>query len=149
MCDESFRKVVERALAPGCCCPGLRALKEGHNRFVRTNDTKAVVGSVDLDGCLKRTYPQDPRWDYVIGCDNRSLVFLEVHPPKVSEIVKKFEWLRCFLDRAGSPLRNWAKKRSYYWKSTTAAPRFGSRSYYRITSKGIKVVSSVVRVKCS
>jgi hypothetical protein len=62
-------------------------------------DRNLCEGSVDIDTHLVRKYPQDNRWDYVIGY-NRKAYFVEFHSAKDSEVkvvIKKLQWLKNWL----------------------------------------------------
>ena len=49
-----------------CLKTGLQALGSNSSK-VEVTSTRSLKGSVDIDTCLKRLYPSDPRWDYVFG----------------------------------------------------------------------------------
>ena len=49
-----------------CLENGLQALGT-NSRKIKVHSTRDLAGSVDIDACLKRIYPNDPRWDYVFG----------------------------------------------------------------------------------
>ena len=117
MCRPDFRRAVEQAVGLDCCRPGLQAFR-GHRRLIQAHHSRAVAGSVDLDQCLISRYPQDARWDYAVGCVNRLLVFVEVHPNDITGLVRKKAWLDQFLQGQGKPLLSWADRREYYWVRT-------------------------------
>lgn len=63
-CDE-----IKNALKPG-----LSALK-GNSKDVKAADTKLIEGSVDIDEAVRDKYPEDSRWDYVVGYSNEAFEF--------------------------------------------------------------------------
>lgn len=79
---------------------GLTAIKrgEGKGRIV-AEDSKQVLGSVDIDDAYLKTAPDANRWDYVIGynrSENVVAYFVEVHSAttgEVSKVEKKLKWL--------------------------------------------------------
>ena len=95
---------------------GLQAL--GANaKAVKTEDTRKLEGSVDIDACTKALYPEDSRWDYAIGYDAEAY-FLEVHPANTSNVddmVKKAEWLTNWLKEKAPALKRMASSNTFYW----------------------------------
>ena len=67
----------------------------------KQQNTRKIKASVDVDTCLKQSYPRDHRWDYVICYeDSKAILFcVEVHPMKknsrenVKELIEKKKWL--------------------------------------------------------
>jgi hypothetical protein len=97
---------------------GLQALGNYSNK-VRPSDTKKCEGSVDIDNAVKAVYPNDSRWDYVIGYDGITY-FIEVHSADTSEVasvLKKFSWLKGFLV-TDAPELNQQQKKRFYWISS-------------------------------
>jgi hypothetical protein len=97
---------------------GLQALGNYSNK-VRPSDTKKCEGSVDIDNAVKAIYPNDSRWDYVIGYDGITY-FIEVHSADTSEVasvLKKFSWLKGFLV-TDAPELNQQQKKRFYWISS-------------------------------
>ena len=96
--------------------PGLSALKS-NSVFVKADDTNLIQGSVDIDAAVKDLYPEDPRWDYVIGYAEEA-VFVEIHPAatsNVDEMVKKVKWLKNWLRSAAADLNELHTTEIYYW----------------------------------
>ena len=64
-----------------------------------------MIGSVDIDESCRAAYPNDNRWDYVIGLRRTAgdaAAFVEVHSAEtsaVSTMERKLEWLLGFLLR--------------------------------------------------
>jgi hypothetical protein len=89
---------------------------------VNKKKTRCLVGSVDIDGCMKSRYPNDPRWDYAVGYKlvNKEIVFwIEVHPAHdgaIDEVIDKRAWLDQWLLGEGRALREWEGR--YLWVST-------------------------------
>lgn len=60
---EVIRNVPEIS---DCLKNGLQAL--GNNSIkIEVSSTRDLGGSVDIDTCLKKRYPNAPRWDYVFS----------------------------------------------------------------------------------
>ncbi len=79
-------------------CIGLRAMGT-YSTKVQVVNTKQLTGSVDIDGMVKDRYPEDARWDYVIGY-RQYAYFVEVHSAETSEVktvLAKLKWLKNWL----------------------------------------------------
>jgi hypothetical protein len=83
---------------------GLQAITTANRRKITPENPRSVTGSVNLDEDLKEQFPNDNRWDYVVGymvSDTMDKVFfIEVHPAETSEI-------RCVINKVRN-LRKWA-----------------------------------------
>ena len=102
-----------------CLKLGLQAL--GSNRHkIRVDSTRDLIGSVDIDACLVRRYPNAPRWDYVFGYKDR-VYYVEVHqgcPSEMKSVIAKLDWLRQWRKRSAKSLENLKHPRTYHWIST-------------------------------
>jgi hypothetical protein len=88
-----------------CFDKGLRALGANSVR-VRTENTRSLNGSINLDSCVSRKYPAESRWDYIIGYKDAAY-FVEVHPASTSnvdEMIAKLNWLKAWLKREGTEI---------------------------------------------
>ena len=119
---------------------GLQALGNYSNK-VRPSDTKKCEGSVDIDNAVKAIYPNDSRWDYVIGYDGITYL-IEVHSADTSEVasvLKKFSWLKGFLVTDAPELNQQQKKRFYWISSGGNNILRGSPQARKLTLSGIKL----------
>ena len=119
---------------------GLQALGNYSNK-VRPSDTKKCEGSVDIDNAVKAIYPNDSRWDYVIGYDGITY-FIEVHSADTSEVasvLKKFRWLKDFLVTDAPELNQQQKKRFYWISSGGNSILKGSPQSRKLALSGIKL----------
>ncbi|MDO4859074.1 MAG: hypothetical protein Q4A17_14150 [Thermoguttaceae bacterium] len=104
--------------------PGLQALSKPDKKRVTAQDTEKLSGSVPLDEDLKKSFPEDNRWDYVVAYDperRESLYFIEIHPASSSDIktvVAKKKWLDRWLAASGKVLKDYSSHVKYYWIST-------------------------------
>ena len=104
---------------------GLQALGNYSNK-VKPSDTKKCEGSVDIDSAIRdvevnsvKVYAEVCRWDYALGYDGTTY-FIEVHSAEtsqVTQVLKKFRWLKDFLV-ADAPELNKQQKKRFYWIST-------------------------------
>lgn len=86
--------------------PGLDAIKSGEGKGqIEAKDPRALRGSVRMDDDCQSAFPNDSRWDYVIGvarAESDAAFFVEVHGADTSDVSKladKFRWLRDYLER--------------------------------------------------
>ena len=99
-----------------CLRAGLQALGTNRNK-VRIISTRDLTGSVDIDACLVRRYPNAPRWDYAFGY-REQVYYLEVHQGRTSEIdnvIAKLRWLKRWRRRAAKTLEDLENRSIYYW----------------------------------
>lgn len=96
---------------------GLRALPGSAAARVDVQRGTRLSGSVDIDSALKRLFPNDPRWDYVVGQRHElgradSLHWIEVHPASgarnVDDVRAKAKWLLGWLPR--TPLVSYPRR---------------------------------------
>ena len=131
-----------------CLRNGLQALG-GHSRKIEVRSTRDLAGSVDIDTCLKKLYPNAHRWDYVFGYKDR-IFYVEVHPAdntrKVREITAKLEWLKQWVKRSAKNLTDLEGQSSYHWISTGKIASSVKRGKYRLilAEKGIRGPVSIL-----
>lgn len=122
-----------------CYRPGLRGVKTSDKKYFQCRNTSNIEGSVDIDSCLASKYPNENRWDYVIGYDDQNY-FIEIHPAStsnISEIIAKKNWLMQWLRNQRSPLLQ--RSYSFHWIATGKVNiRKGSPQMNRLSSSGIK-----------
>ena len=131
-----------------CLKTGLQALGSNSSK-VEVTSTRSLKGSVDIDTCLKRLYPSDPRWDYVFGYKDR-VYYVEVHQGKTSEVedvIAKFSWLKQWRKRSATSLENLKGRSTYHWISVKGTASIGKRSNHRrkLDQSGIRGPSSVLK----
>jgi hypothetical protein len=134
----TFRKIVESITAiRHCYQSGMQALG-ADSRKVAVNDTRWLCGSINLDDCLRQSYPDANRWDY-LSCYNRKIYFIEVHPANTSEIdymIKKIQWLWNWLKQDGADLNILiAQKNPYHWVASGKVTILRNSSQARRLSK--------------
>lgn len=112
---------------------GLQALGS-NRRKIRVDATRTLTGSVDIDACLIRRYPNAPRWDYVFGYKDR-VYYVEVHQGRTGEmenIIAKLDWLRQWRERSAQSLADLKHQSTYHWIFTGRIDSaFGKNSRYR------------------
>jgi len=113
----SFAEVINNTSdIAECFEPGLQALGANSSK-VSVASTRELEGSVDIDTCVKNSYPNDVRWDYVFGYKNR-VYFVEVHPANTGEVktlIKKLNWLKEWRKRSAPKLEALKGRSAYHW----------------------------------
>ncbi len=118
---------------------GLQALK-GNSAKVSASNRQELLGSVDIDECTKKRYPNASRWDYVIGYARKAW-FVEVHPANTSnvqEMLKKVLWLEGWLQKEGRPLATIRNDSLHYWIPSgkmcilKTSPQYRSLAKYKL-----------------
>lgn len=110
---------------------GLSALKKGETSKIKPKDPELLNGSVDIDKEISTLYPNDARWDYVIGYNNFAY-FVEIHPAYTSQIqsvLNKKAWLENWLTTRAKELNN--IKHSIHWIFTEKYAILPTSSQYK------------------
>lgn len=133
-----------------CLRAGLQALGTNRNK-VRIISTRDLTGSVDIDACLVKRYPNAPRWDYAFGYRDQ-VYYVEVHQGRTGEVdnvIAKLKWLKRWRRRAAKTLENLENRSTYYWiASGRVDSEFAKDDRYRrkLLANRILGPDSVLRV---
>lgn len=103
---------------------GLQALRAQDRPHIKAEDTRKLVGSVDIDSALQEAEPNANRWDFAIvyqhtNRDAEVIYWTELHTANDSEIkvvIKKALWLRGWLKADGRNLTEF--ERDIVWVSS-------------------------------
>ena len=134
-----------------CLRNGLQALERQDKNRIKVNSPRDLKGSVYIDKCLEKLYPNEPRWDYVLGY-REGIYYVEVHPAdntrKVREIIAKLEWLKRWLRLSAKNLEDLPGKKTYHWISTGKTAASVKRGKYRqiLAQNGIRGPVSILNV---
>jgi hypothetical protein len=130
-----------------CYQLGLRAL--GPNSLkIRLGNPSACEGSVDIDACVRRKFPQSNRWDYCFSY-KQEVFFVEVHSAISSEVgtvIRKLRWLKSWLADEAPEInkRKAISKTPFYWiQSSNCSIPVTSRQYRMAIQAGIKPISKL------
>ena len=131
-----------------CLRNGLQALG-AYSGKIRVLKTRDLIGSVDIDTCLEKRYPNAHRWDYVFGYENH-IYYVEVHQGntgEVEDVIAKFSWLKQWRKRSATSLENLKGRSTYHWISVKGTASIGKRSNHRrkLDQSGIRGPSSVLK----
>ena len=103
----TFENAVKDASDSLTFCPGLGAIENKDKSKFLPQDSRSVVGSVNIDKDTKPLYPCENRWDYAVGyCSNgiEKVYFAEIHPAITSEV-------KCVIMKAKA-LKQWAQEKA-------------------------------------
>lgn len=142
----TFKEAVENTVEiKNCLFPGLKALS-GNSKKIILKNTTLCEGSVDIDQCLSKVYPQSNRWDYCFAYDGE-VFFVEVHSAitsEVSTVLNKLAWLKMWLNENAPELDKLkAKSKSpYYWIQSSGFNILPQSKQFRLAVQaGIKPIA--------
>jgi hypothetical protein len=146
--DLFYEAVAEAEEIRAGYCKGLQAMNN-NSVYIRLQDPTHCTGSVDIDKSLLPLYPDDPRWDYVIGYESCAY-FVEIHPAStsnVNEVIKKATWLRQWLARHAVKLKSLAGSEILYWIPSGRCKIAPNSPYrFKLAQKGISIISSPMKL---
>jgi hypothetical protein len=135
-----------------CLENGLQALERQDRNKINVNSSRDLKGSVYIDKCLERRYPNAPRWDYVFGYRDR-VYYVEVHSAdntrKVGEVTAKLGWLgwlKQWRKLSAKNLEGLEGQSTYHWISTGKTASSVKRGKYlqTLAQNGIRGPDSVL-----
>lgn len=143
----TFSEIFQQTEVAAAIQPGIQALGS-YTHLIQSEDAQGYAGSVDIDHCLTRRYPQDPRWDYVFGF-HEHLYYVEVHhvsDSQVSVVIAKYRWLRDWQNRQPNPTQLQAHS-DYYWLSSGKGSLTKNSRYTRSLARaGLEYPKKLLRV---
>ena len=126
-------------------CNGLQALGKNSIR-VKTSNTLLLNGSVDIDACTKELYPNEARWDQVVGFESQAY-FLEIHPANTSDVgsmINKVQWLDSWLSAKAPTLKDLAATNVFYWIPSGRCKILKTSSQYRqLAQSKIQIINTL------
>ena len=143
---DAVQSVPEIAV---CLKNGLQALERQDKNKIKVNSPRELKGSVYIDECLKRRYPNAPRWGYVFGYRDR-VYYVEIHPAdntrKVGEVTAKLGWLKQWRKLFAKNLESLEGQSTYHWISTGKTLSSIKRGKYlqMLAQNGIRGPDSVL-----
>ncbi|MFN4144359.1 MAG: hypothetical protein ACK4GN_00930 [Runella sp.] len=143
---NSFHEAVEATpdIANGYKT-GLSALGT-HSSKISVASTSLLEGSVDIDSCTSKKYPNSNRWDYVFSYKGEAY-FIEVHSADSSEVrtvLNKLQWLKDWLTQHAPEINRLRAKNPFYWIQSKgfAIPKT-SPQYRAASAAGIKPIAKL------
>lgn len=141
-----FKEAVEATPeVKSCYQPGLQALGP-HSNKIDLHDNRECNGSLEIDECVRTTYPNSNRWDYVFAYKSIAY-FVEVHSAEsneVSVVLAKLQWLKDWLNEKAPKIGRLKAKQPYYWiqSGRFSIPKT-SRQYRLAAKNGIMPISKL------
>jgi hypothetical protein len=130
-----------------CYQRGLQGLRENKNKIILQNPSECG-GSVEIDDCTAKKYPNDNRWDYVFDYKGEAF-FMEVHSAntgEVSTVLRKLQWLIDWLHHKAPELNKLKPKNAtaFYWVQSGGYNILKNSPQERaIIQKGLRPVSRI------
>ena len=130
----TFQMAIDRTPeVNGAWQPGLQALLEVDRNRIQVNQPRRLGGSVNVEECLTKKYPDQRQWDYAVGfqptnLEDEVVYWIEVHPAsegEVSVVLAKLRALKTWLVSNGPTLN--MMRRAFVWISSNRTS-FSSRS---------------------
>jgi len=146
---KSFKEAVKNTSDVSCCyMEGKKAILNSERNKVELADDTRCGGSLFIDKCLadQKKYPNDNRWDYAIDYCGE-VYFVEVHTAsdgEVSNVIKKLEWLKSWLQNSASEINLLKASAPYFWIQSNGYHISKNSTWERrAIQKGIKPVSKL------
>jgi len=100
-----------------CYQLGLKALGK-YSKKIEVADLSQCEGSLDIDVCTIKKYPQANRWDYALSYKTQ-VYFVEVHSAEtgeVSTVLKKLQWLKDWLQAEAPEIKKLQSTgQAFFW----------------------------------
>ncbi len=128
--------------------PGLSAMG-GYSTLVKLGNTRLINGSVDIDNAVKELYPNDSRWDYIIGY-NGNAYFIEIHPAdtkNVNEMIKKVDWLKSWLESSATEIKALHKCGVFHWIPSGRVKILKTSMQYKRIAASKLLITNVLSLK--
>lgn len=144
---------VREALAPQSTIKafvqdGMGAVKDKDKKFIDASLRTQFLYSLDTDEVFRVGRDQEPRWDYLLGHENRSLIAVEPHSAKTDEIQSVINKKRALRRQLNGHLKDGMNISKWLWvaSGTVCFPR-GSKYEILLSQAGIKFVGRCVLAK--
>lgn len=151
----TFKKAVKATyLLEHAYEKGLEALRAEDKPHIEAEDTRKILGSVDIDNAYVNEDPNGNRWDFAIGYQHSSpkhdvVYWVELHTASDSQVkvvIKKAQWLLSWLKGHGKELAKF--EREIIWVSSGATRLTPSATQKKqMAQSGLKQVGNRLRIK--
>lgn len=146
---KSFKEAVsDTPDVAHCYQSGLQALSKFFRAKIQATDTNKLGGSVDLDECVKHIYPNENRWDYILGYSGMAY-FIEFHSANTGEVsvmLNKLSWLKNWLHTHAPEINKIkATQSAFIWIQSNGNHILKNSSQERrIAQAGLRPVSKLI-----
>jgi hypothetical protein len=127
---------------------GLGAVKDKDKKFIEASIRTQFADSLDTDEAFRVGRDQEPRWDYLLGHENRSLIAVEPHSAKTDEIQAVINKKKALKQQLNGHLKDEMHISKWLWVASgpVCFPR-GSKHEIKLSQSGIKFVGRCLLVK--
>jgi hypothetical protein len=127
---------------------GIGAVKDKDKKFIDASIRIQFADSLDTDEAFRVGRDQEPRWDYLLGHENRSLIAVEPHSAKTDEIQAVINKKRALRQQLNGHLKDEMHISKWLWVASgpVCFPR-GSKYEILLSQAGIKFVGRCVLAK--
>jgi hypothetical protein len=127
---------------------GVGAVKDKDKKLIDPSIRTQFADSLDTDEAFRVGRDQEPRWDYLLGHENRSLIAVEPHSAKTDEIQAVINKKRALRQQLNGHLKDGMHISKWLWvaSGTVCFPR-GSRHEIKLSQSGIEFVGRCVQAK--
>lgn len=117
------------------------AMKDKDKKFIDASIRAQFADSLDTDEAFRVGHDQEPRWDYLLGHENRSLIAVEPHSAKTDEIQAVINKKMALRQQLNGHLKDGMKISKWLWvASGTVCFPPGSTYEIRLRQVGISFV---------
>jgi len=150
----SFKKAVKKThLLENAFEKGLGALRPEDKPHIQAEDTRKLIGSVDIDKAYTSEDPNGNRWDFAIGYkhSNRKADFVywvELHTASDSQIkvvIKKARWLLNWFKSCGKELAKFDREIVWVSSGSTRLTPSASQSK-QLAQSGLKQTGGTLKI---
>lgn len=127
---------------------GLGAIKDKDKKLIDASIRTQFADSLDTDEAFRVGRDQEPRWDYLLGHENRNLIAVEPHSAKTDEIQAVINKKRALRQQLNGHLKDGIHISKWLWvaSGTVCFPR-GSKHEIKLSQSGIRFVGRCVMTK--
>jgi hypothetical protein len=127
---------------------GMGAVKDKDKKLIDASIRTQFADSLDTDEAFRVGRDQEPRWDYLLGHENRQLIAIEPHSAKTDEINAVINKKRAVLLQLQGHLKENKSISRWLWVASgrVAFPK-DSQFQRRLSQHGITFVGSCVMEK--
>ena len=127
---------------------GMGAVKDKDKKFIDASIRTQFTDSLDTDEVFRVGRDQEPRWDYLLGHENRSLIAVEPHSAKTDEIQAVINKKRALRQQLNGHLKDGMYISKWLWvASGPVCFSCGSKYEILLSQAGIKFVGRCVLAK--
>lgn len=147
----TFKSLIESVpMISSAFREGLKAIERKDASKIKADDSRKLSGSVYLDESLKDVFPNESRWDYIVGFEEKAY-FAEIHPActsNVDEVVRKKMWLESWLNSHAPNLKKSMAAENYYWIASGKIAILKNTPQARRIAKNKLVLCKELNLKC-